>query len=56
VRIAALKIINDDGLRAGLEMVLLVGNYMNHGTFRGNARGFEIDSLSLVPSLLVTFY
>ena len=51
VRIAANKIINEEDLKKALEVILLVGNFMNYGTFRGNARGIEIDSLSLVPAI-----
>ena len=44
----ALLHMNDDW-RGCLEIILLIGNYMNHGTVRGQARGIELDSFSIVP-------
>ena len=35
-------------LRSIMESVLLVGNYLNQGTAKGEARGFRLWSLSKV--------
>ena len=31
-----------------LECTLAVGNFMNHGTFRANAKGFELEALDVI--------
>lgn len=42
----ALKQLRESGKMFGmLEMVLILGNFINDGTFRGNASGFKIDAL-----------
>jgi Formin Homology 2 Domain len=43
------KTLNEDGFKKALELILHMGNYLNYGTFRGAARGFELDALSIVP-------
>jgi len=39
------QVMNSEGLRIVLATVLEVGNYLNQGTRRGNARGFKLDAL-----------
>lgn len=43
---AALKQLKDSAKMFGiLELVLILGNFINDGTFRGNASGFKLDGL-----------
>lgn len=42
------KLESSQALQAVLEMTLLVGNFLNHGTFKGNARAFALSSLNKV--------
>ena len=39
-----------------LEMVLILGNFINDSTFRGNASGFKIDALVKVHIIFIFYY
>lgn len=48
VKIAIAKVSSDKNLKMLMELALLMGNYMNHSSVRGNARGFELESFAIV--------
>ena len=41
-------------LRGVLEAILNIGNFLNHGTSRGNAAGFKLDTLAKLKSTKAT--
>lgn len=45
LREASREMRDSQRFRQILQAVLVVGNALNHSTFRGAARGFELDSL-----------
>lgn len=39
---------SNDVIKRVLESVLCIGNFLNEGTYKGNARGFHLKSLNKV--------
>lgn len=51
LRSAALELRSSERLKEVLKMVLILGNTLNGGTFRGNAAGFQLDALTKVSAV-----
>jgi hypothetical protein len=51
LHIACAELRNNHRLGHLLQIVLLAGNALNKGTFRGNAKGFHITDLNKVQSM-----
>lgn len=54
LREAALEISQGTELRAVVEAVLVLGNFLNAGTARGNAAGYKLDALSKLKTTKAT--
>ena len=45
------SVLENEGLKRALGTILMIGNFINHGNFRGAAEGFEISSLEKLAQL-----
>ena len=48
------SILKNEGLKRALGTILMIGNFINHGNFRGAAEGFEISTLEKLAQLRTT--
>ena len=48
------SILENEGLKRALGTILMIGNFINHGNFRGAAEGFEISTLEKLAQLRTT--